>query len=500
MNVEKALEVYQFTNRRMKALHLAFFLEGWDRETLAPRISAEARAAEIGTLSEMSYELTTSPEYLEAIEVLFAHREELSAVLAHEVTELKKQGDRLARIPQDKYVAYSELSARAFPVYVDAKRGNNWAAFAPMLEQILAFQKEYSQIADPDLVGYDLLLDEYEPEYGQKEYDEFFDLIKRELVPLVAKIRAKGERAPAAWTKQRFPIDKQKHFAEYLRTVMCFNPACTVMAESEHPFTSNFGRKDVRITNHFHEDDFLSAIFSAIHEMGHGMYERQVSAELDNTMSDGGASMAMHESQSRFFENMIGRSLAFWQTHMGALKEIFPEQLADVSAEDMYREINRVECSLIRTEADEVTYPLHVLIRYELEKELLSGRLAVEDLPAAWNAKYKEYLGVDVPNDSKGVLQDVHWAHGSFGYFPTYALGSAYAAQMYAAMGKDLDIETAMRQPTLKAIGGWLAAKVHTYGASRYPKQILREATGEDFDPHYFLDYLKEKYTALYNL
>lgn len=498
--VKQALEVYQKSCKRQKAFGLAFFLEGWDAETEAPAKSAASRAEAVGTLSEMSYEEATKKELREAVEVLYNARDQLSSVLKHEIENQHKEIAKLARIPQEEYVEFSKLMALAYPAYVEAKRNNDWAAWEPLLSKIVEYQRKYLVWQDGDKHGYDILLDEYEPGYGMAEYDRFFALLKEKLVPLVHKIAAKGNAD--VWKPQgKYDVAKQKAFCEeYIRKVMCFDPSETVVKESEHPFTNGFGRLDVRITNHYYPQDPASAIFSAIHEMGHGMYERQCDPKLDDTMSGGGASMAMHESQSRLMENVIGRSREFWTKHYPRLQRTFRKQLADVSLDDWYRYVNKVECSLIRTEADELTYPMHIMVRYELEKALMDGSLEVKDLPKAWNAKYKEYLGVDVPSDTEGVLQDVHWAYGDFGYFPTYALGSAYAAQMVHVMRKDLDWEGNVSAPTLKGIAKWLKQHIHRYGSSKEPKDILYLATGEAFDPDYYVNYLLDKYSKVYDV
>lgn len=499
-NVQQALSVYRDNLRRQNALGLAFFLNSWDSETEAPALTIEHRDAQVGTLSEMYYELATAADLTDAIRTLYTAREQLDAVLRHEIEVQYKELCKLQKVPQPEYVAFSQLLSKATPVYVEAKRNADFAMFCPYLEQIADYKKRYLEWQrTPDKHGYDILLDEFEPNTSVVFYDELFDLLKKELVPLVHRIAAKGN-PDFAWARQIFPVDKQKQYVEYLRGVMCFDPARTVIKESEHPFTGGNGRWDVRITNHYYPDDVASSIFSAIHEMGHGLYEMQVDQALDDTASGGGASMAMHESQSRLMENMIGRSLAFWQTHYPQLQELFAPQLRNVTVNEWWRYVNRVQCSLVRTEADELTYPLHVLIRYELEKQLLDGTLAVCDLPQAWRQKYREYLGVDVPDDRAGVLQDVHWSGGDFGYFPTYVLGSAYAAQLYDAMSKDLDIDAAIREGTVRQLAQWLETHVHRYGASQYPRDILQAATGRDFDPSYYVNYLKDKYSALYGL
>ena len=303
------------------------------------------------------------------------------------------------------------------------------------------FNKKYVKYLETkELKGYDVLLDIYEEGMTKEKYDKFFSLLKAEIVPLVHKINSL-KPLEVSFKDKLFDINKQKEFANYLMDVMCFDKSRGLMKESEHPFTSGYGTTDVRITNHYYEDLLISSIFSCIHELGHATYEQQSNPDLDSTLLGGGASMAMHESQSRFYENIVGRSYEFWVRHYPKLKSIFSEELKDVTLDEFYKYINNVECSLIRTEADELTYPLHIMVRYEIEKLIIESDVDVCELPSIWNKLYKEYLGIDVPSDKEGILQDVHWAGGSFGYFPTYALGSAYGAQMLDAMKKDLDFE-----------------------------------------------------------
>ena len=310
------------------------------------------------------------------------------------------------------------------------------------------------------------------------------------------KAKTAAPTAVPSWAQQKFDKAKQREFCEYLRDVMCFDKTRGIMKESEHPFTSGFGTDDVRITNHYYEDSLVSSIFSAIHETGHATYEQQCDKSLNGTFSGGGASLGLHESQSRFYENIIGRSRAFWEVHYTKLQKLFRKELKDVSLDEFVAYINRAETSFIRTEADELTYPLHVMLRYEIEKKVISGELEVKDLPRYWNDKFTEYFGITPPTDTLGVLQDVHWAYGNFGYFPTYALGSAIASQLYHHMSKDFDVEQSLKDGTTKRINEWLKEHVHKYGSSKYPDEILRLATGgEDFDPNYYVDYLIDKYS-----
>ena len=493
--MKKALQFYTAQRKKLLAFQYVGFLTSWDAQTEAAPGSIEADSAYQAVLSEMSYRLTTDPEFERCVEELYQQREGLDDVLRHEIEVMRKSISDAKKIPMEDYVAFSELTSRAYPVYVRAKQTGDFGLFRPYLEKIVDYcRKQTEWLATDDLKGYDVLLDRYEPHYTQKKYDAFFNVLRERLVPFVKQKTACPAPVPE-WAKQKFDVSKQRVFCEYIRDVMCFDKNFGVMKESEHPFTSGIGTDDVRITTHYYEDDLVSSIFSVIHETGHATYERQCDPSLNGTLCGGGASLGMHESQSRFYENIIGRSSAFWQAHYPVLQKTFAPQLDGVSLGEFMSYVNGVEASFVRTEADELTYPLHILLRYEIEQKLLNGSLAVEDLPSYWNSKFTEYFGITPPNDTVGVLQDVHWAYGDIGYFPTYALGSAISAQLYHAMSKDFDVEKSLLSGTTKQINQWLGEHVHKYGSSKYPDEILRIATGEDFDPNYYVDYLIKKYS-----
>jgi carboxypeptidase Taq len=391
--------------------------------------------------------------------------------------------------------------AKVYPIYLEAKQTNNDELYKPYLRQITDYRIKYLELQKTETMkGYNIFLDEFESGFNIEDYDHFFNTLKERLVPFAKSVAKRKLIYRKAFTKKQFSVEKQKAFAKYLQEVFCFDAKRTVIKESEHPFTTSNGTTDVRITTHYHPDNLASAIFSCIHEMGHGLYELQVNPALDFTQSGGGASMAMHESQSRLMENMIGRSEVFWTTHFHKLQELFPKEFKNTTVHDFVKYVNQVEKSFIRTEADELTYSLHIMIRYEIEKLIFSHKADLDKLPDLWNKLYKKYLGITVINDTTGILQDVHWSQGMFGYFPTYALGSAYAAQIYHAMNKDLNIEKTIQSGTLKDIAQWLSTHVHQYGASKDPKTILKLATGEDFNPNYYVDYLIEKYSKLYEI
>lgn len=494
--MQQYLDYYKQQRRKLIAFNYVGFVVGWDNETQVAENSAIANSEQAGVIAEMRYQLTTDAKYEEAVSKLYQARQTLDQPLRHEIEVVYKDVQDTKKIPMEEYTAYSNLLAKAYPLYVKAKRENDFDAFSPYLQQIVDFAKKQTVwLAQDGKQGYDVLLDAYEPHYNQAKYDEFFDALRSRIVPLVRKVTANVPPVPQ-WAKQTFAPEKQREFCEYLRDVMCFDKSRGIMVESEHPFTSGFGTDDVRITNHYYPDNLVSSIFSVIHETGHALYEQQCDKSLNGTFCSGGASLGLHESQSRFFENVIGRSKQFWQAHFGKLQQVFAPQLDDVTLDEFVAYVNRAERSFVRTEADELTYPLHVMLRYEIEQKLISGQLLVKDLPQFWNEKFFEYFGITPPSDTLGVLQDVHWANGSLGYFPTYALGSAIASQLFACMNKDFDVLGSLASGNTKQINMWLSSHVHKYGSSKYPDEILRLATGQDFDPTYYVDYLVAKYDA----
>lgn len=493
--------IYLETREKLRAYEYALTIINWDTETEAPIGALEKRGDVIGVLSSMYNDLVFNEEYIDAVNYLYENSNESDELFKREILKVKKNLDSTLKLPKELIIEASIVTAKAGPAWVEAKVTNNFSLFEPHLTKIVDLQRRMIKYLETEeLVGYDVLLDQYEEGMTTKKYDEFFNLLKKELVPLIKEISNTPYKHDLEFTKKIYPVDKQKEFAKYIASVVCFDYTRGLDKESEHPFTSGNSRFDVRLTNHYYEDYFISSIFSMIHELGHATFEQQVGEELDDTLLGGCSAMALHESQSRFYENIVGRSYEFWSKHYGKLQEVFKEQLEDVSLDTFYHYVNKAECSLIRTEADELTYPLHIMIRYDLEQALLKGEIEVKDLPKHWNKAYKDYLGVDVPNDKVGVLQDVHWAGGSFGYFPTYALGSAYSSQFFNAMKKDLNIEEAFSSNNLSLVNAWLKEHVHKYGDSKKPEDILKDATGEEFNPKYYVEYLLNKYRKLYNL
>ena len=320
------------------------------------------------------------------------------------------------------------------------------------------------------------------------------------VAPLVQRI-VRQEKPPRTDFLQRvWPVEQQRRLSDWLMQLLTIDRSHCAIGETEHPFTIEFSKKDVRITTHYYENDVLSSLYSVVHEGGHALYELHLDDALIGSSLAHGTSMGVHESQSRFFENMIGRSQAFCHVLYPKLKELFPQQMADVSEEELYRAANLAQPSLIRTEADELTYSLHIMVRYELEKRIFADELTVDQLPAEWNRLYREYLGIEVPDDAHGILQDSHWSGGDFGYFPSYSIGSAYAAQIYAAMCRELDVPVLVQRGELAPVVDWLTQRIYRYGSQIDPPQVLLNCCGAGFDPQYYIDYLTKKFTLLYQL
>lgn len=483
------------------ALGNALTLYGWDNETLAPKEAMENTAKIIGTLSALSYQALVNDEVRGLLSALKEPKEfdALSNVEQCIVKKLTKNFDRLEKIPADEYRAYSELTAKAAPAWANAKQNNDFASFAPVLKEIVTYQKKfagYTKKAGMSL--YDAMLDENEEGILTKELDVFFEKIKEAVLPLLKKVVAQNDKVDKNYNFRSYPVEKQREFCRFLAEYIGFDFNRGVMAESAHPFTTNLHNHDVRITNHFHEDNLESAMFSVIHEGGHALYEMGVDDALTLTPVGGGTSMGVHESQSRFYENVLGRSEAFWKPLFEKLQSTYPDALSDVDLTQFIRGINKAEPGPVRTEADELTYPLHIIIRYEIEKMLMEDMVSVEELPRVWNEKYEEYLGIIPKNDTEGVLQDVHWSGGMFGYFPSYAIGNAVAAQIYAYMHNEVNVKECLESGKLMPIREYLREHIHCFGSTKNMNELLVAMTGEPLNADYYTKYLTEKYTKLY--
>ena len=481
--------------------HLSSLVE-LDAMTAAPQNSAAGRSVVTEYLSGERYGLFASEQTGELLARLAERKTELPEQTSRQAEFLKRDYDRMKAIPQDEYVNYDVLVSEAQNVWVKAKRENDFAAFAPYLEKIVETQLRFIGYWDPkhEKKPYDVLLNEYEYGLTEEFLDDFFGNLKQTIVPLVRSIVEKGWQPRSDFLSREAPIEKQRALSDYLMDVLTLGRDHCAIAETEHPFTLEFNRDDVRITTHYHLNEVMSSFYSVMHEGGHALYELHTGGELRFTSLASGASSSIHESISRFFENIIGRSRGFCDFILPKMKELFPEQFADVSEEEFYQAVNIARPSLIRTESDELTYCLHVMVRYEIEKGLINREIAVQDLPRIWKEKMRDYLGVDVPNDTKGVLQDSHWSSGYFGYFPTYAMGNAYGAQMCERMRRDVDVDGCCAKGDLAPIVAWLTEHVFRYGCMLDPVPLFEQYCGAKFTPEPYCRYLKEKYSAIYGL
>lgn len=498
MELKQALEELETLQKKMYAYQCASSSLYLDSVTVAPKDTAQGRGVALSILAGESHKLFANQEVGELLDFLTEHSGELTLLQRRQVEELRRSWRQMFRIPAEEYMAYAQLTNEASDVWHKAKETNDFELFRPVLEQLVAFNRKFAGYYDDTKAPYDALLNEYERGVDMAYLDRFFAAIRERLVPVIRAIGEK-EQPDDRFLHREYPVEQQRRFSDYLMEVLGLDRAHCAIGETEHPFTMNFNNKDVRITTHYDPYNVASSMYSVIHEGGHAKYELGIRDDIQYTCLAGGVSMGVHESQSRFYENLIGRSRPFIEAIFPKMREFFPEQLSDVTAEGFYRAVNKAQPSLIRIEADELTYCLHIMVRYEIEKQLIGGTLEVKDVPETWNRLYKEYLGVDVPDDRQGCLQDSHWSGGSFGYFPSYALGSAYGAQMLRNMEKEFDVWGPVSRGDLSQVSAWLGDKVHQYGGLLTPAEVVKNACG-GFDPSIYTEYLVDKYSRLYDL
>ena len=484
---------------RIMALKAAMTLFEWDNETLAPPKAARLTSNVIGALSGEYFQAVDDEKVRELVK---ACQEDpgLSEAEKAQVRELSREQEKLACIPRDEYQAFARLTAESARIWQEAKEQDDFAQFAPTLEKVIDYQERFAAYRAKDgQKRYDVMLDDYEPGFTMELLDQYFAVIKQEVVPLLKAVVDSKVQIRDDFLAGDFSDAQQEKIGRFLAEYVGFDFSRGVMATSAHPFTTNLHNRDVRITTHYN-DNLDSSLFSVIHETGHAVYELGIRDDLTQTLVGEGASMGMHEAQSRFFENIIGRNKSFWVPIYEKVQAAFPQTLTHIRLDQFVDAVNKVEPGLIRTEADELTYSLHVLIRYELEKELIEGQLKVSELAKAWADKYEAYLGIRPQSDREGVLQDIHWSQGSFGYFPSYALGSAFGAQLYAHMKKEMDVEGLLEEGRIDKIRAYLREHIHQYGKLKDSRKLLKDTTGEDFDPQYYVRYLREKFEELYHL
>lgn len=485
--------------KKQHAYSHAMGVLSYDMETVMPKGGADDVANTFGILSEEIYKMETDSQLKKLVEELYAEREKLDTVTRREIEEHKESIARIECIPMDEYVDYQKIQSKASTVWEQAKHDNDYEAFKPYLKKLIDYTRKFALYYAPDKDPYDTLLDQYEKGLNQKTLDVFFDRIAEEFKPLVEKAVEKKDTIDDSFIYKFYPVEQQRILSDRVMQIMGIDRNYCNIGEVEHPFTTNFSKHDVRITTHYYENNLVSSFYSVVHEGGHALYELHTGDNLVGSPLGTGASMGIHESQSRLFENIIGRSRSFIHAVFPIFKDLFPEQLSGVDEEKFYKAVNKSVPSLIRTDADELTYSFHIMIRYELEKRLINGTLSVDDLPSEWNRMYKEYLGIDVPDDTRGVLQDSHWSGGMFGYFPSYAIGSAYGAQMMDSMKKDFDADCEVSKGNFKPVLDWLTEKIWKYGLVKTPAELVKNSCGAEFDCRYYIDYISRKISEVYS-
>jgi carboxypeptidase Taq len=488
---------------RISDLNTAAAVLGWDQQVNMPPGGSDARAHHLATVEAFAHSLFTADETNQLLEGAATETSDLpyDSDDASLVRVARREYDKLRRVPESLVAERARAAALAFDAWVQARAESNFAHFRPHLEHVVDLTIQYAEALGYEDCLYDALLDRYEPEMKTAQVAAVFEKVKAGLVPLVQAIAERGRPVDDAVFNQEYPDQTQWDFGTQVLRDIGFDFTYGRQDRSAHPFTTGFSPHDVRITTRILTSRFQSGLFGTIHEGGHALYEQGMRIELDRTPLFDGASFGIHESQSRLWENIVARSRNFWVHYFPRLREFFPQQLAWVDLDTFYWAINKVEPSLIRVEADEVTYNLHIFLRFDLEQELLEGRLAVSDLPRAWNAKMEEYLGVTPPDDAHGVLQDVHWADGYFGYFSTYAIGNLLSVQFYSqALAEIPNLPEQIAKGQFGTLREWMRDHIHTHGKKLTPTELVQRVTGGELTAAPFLAYLEEKYAEIYEL
>jgi carboxypeptidase Taq len=478
-------------------------LLGWDERTKLPPDGAAYRAEQMSYLAGMIHKRETAPEMGEWLAVLAGSplAADPHGDYGADIANLRRDYDRKIKLPQTLVEELARLAVLGQQVWAEARKANDFARFQPLLERTVELKRQEAAAIGYDESPYDALLDEYEPGAKTSEVTRVLAALRDQLVPLVAEIAASSRRPNLEPLKRRFPLELQEQFGRSALEAIGYDFGAGRIDVTAHPFCTTLGPRDVRLTTRYDENFLPGAFFSTLHEAGHGMYEQGLPAERYGLPTGQAVSLGIHESQSRMWENLVGRSRAFWEHFFPPAQATFGAVLADVRLDDFYFAINDVRPSLIRTESDEATYNLHILVRFELEQALLVDELKVADLPSAWREKYRHYLGIEPPNDTDGVLQDVHWSSGAIGYFPTYTLGNLYASQLFEKAAQELgDLEAMFRRGEFLPLRNWLRTKVHSQGR-RYPAaKLARGITGLPLSHEALLRHLRGKFAPLYGL
>lgn len=489
----------KYTNhiKRVADISYAAAVLNWDQETYMPENGAEQRASQLSTLSGIAHELFTSNEFGNVLKQLIVDTS-LDEIQRKNVIQTKRAYDRSTKLSKEHVEELALAISQAFQAWQTAKTSNRFDVFAPHLKCLVDLKRKECEWIGYDEHPYDAMLDEYEPGLTVKQLDQLFEDVRRDLVPYVQQLTSLPV-PEIKWMNNNYPKDAQWQLSLDILHKIGFDFNSGRQDISMHPFTINFGAQDVRVTTKIDENDLADCLTGTIHEAGHALYEQGLRPDTYGTPEGEATSLGIHESQSRLWENQVGRSEGFWKALLPDVLKRLGEHANGITPADFARELNIVQPSLIRISADELTYHFHIMVRYEIEKQLFEGKLDVADIPAKWNTAYKSYLNIDVPDDARGCLQDVHWSHGSFGYFPTYSIGSFYAAQFYHWAQQQIpDLEEQIVNGNFTPLLKWLRENIHQHGKLHSADELCQRITGESLSFSYFMNYAKQKYDQLY--
>jgi carboxypeptidase Taq len=483
-------------------LNRASALLGWDQQTMMPPGGTEGRSDQLSTIDRFSHELFVSDEMGKLLEELASTEAGLDpeSIDAALIRVTRRDWDKARRIPPELRAEITRAEVLGVPAWAEARQNSDFEAFLPYLEKNVGLKRRYIEcFKDTGKSDYDILLDDYQEDARTEEITAIFERIKEVVIPLIREVAA-AEPVETSFAHGHFPVEKQELFGREILERLGYSSEAWRLDPTVHPFATSISIDDIRLTTRYSEAD-AESIFHTAHEFGHGIYEHGIDRALERTPLVELNSMVLHESQSRLWENLVCRSRPFWRYFFPKLQELFPDQLSGVTDEQWWRYVNRVQPDFIRVEADEITYGMHIILRYELEQEIIAGRLELRDLPQAWNAKMKEYLGLDVPDHARGVLQDVHWSAGSFGYFPTYLLGTIASVQIWERAQTDLpDLDSQMEAGEFGALRDWLGEKLYRWGRRFTPDEMLERIVGGPLDVEPYLAHLKSNVEAIYGV
>jgi carboxypeptidase Taq len=502
--MKKRIEKLEILDREIKTMQGVSSLLDWDMQTRMPSRGGASRADQQAWMQSRIHEKICSKEMGAAL-APFRKKGAVSRLSDRDralVRDAEKHHVRARKIPAALIDEMARLDSIAFRKWTRAREKSDFKAFAPYLKKQVEVNRKVAKLIGYDKTPYDALIEDYEPGATSAWIEEVFSGLKEQLIPLVKKIKRAPDPPSTTMLTRRYDVDKQWQFTLQLLGGIGYDFDAGRQDKSVHPFTTCIGgASDIRITTRLNEKDLRPAVFGSLHEGGHALYEQGTGKSIDGTCLGGGSYCAAHESQSLTWEDIVGRSLPFWRHWFPKLKRLFPEALSGVKLHDFYRAVNKVTPSFIRVEADEVTYALHIVLRFEIERDLIEGNLSVAQIPKVWNAKMKEYLGITPPNDRLGVLQDVHWSAGYFGYFPTYALGKLYAAQFFHFARQSMpDMDARISRGDLAPLKDWLSRRIYRHGKIYRASELIRRVTGKPLDPGYFMRYLEEKFGKIYKL